>query len=98
MDTNNNRYGKILLENELDQDDCIETTKSFELSLEQKKEIAIDQILDLYDHVFSDYRHGKKLVYNPFVFSNLTRNQFVGWVINHNTKLYKLFNTHTIVN
>lgn len=98
MNTNNNRYGKILLEDELDHDNRHEIMKINELTLEQKKELVVDQISDIYDSVFVDYLHGKKMVYNPFLFFRITKDQFINWVIDHNMKLYKLFHTNAVIN
>lgn len=58
---------------------------------EKKRIEIIEKIGKLYD-VIDSFRNGDLLVYNPNIFSKLTKTEFTQWVISNNKNLINLFN------
>jgi hypothetical protein len=60
-------------------------------SQENEKDTILDKINKLYSDVVEPFTNGERMVYNLDVFTKLTREKFVDWVISNNDSLEKLF-------
>jgi hypothetical protein len=56
-----------------------------------RKTVILDNLIKLYENSFESFHNGDLMVYNPAIFSKITRKQFIDWVINNNTELSNLF-------
>lgn len=61
------------------------------LDNEKQCYLILKKISDLYDKVFTPYHRGEKIIYNPNIFTHLTKDIFIDWVISSNTRLSQLF-------
>jgi len=71
-------------------EETIESTYKKEL----EQDSVMDQIDKLYENVIENFYNRNFPVYDSFIFSNLTKNAFMKWIINNNTNLIKLFDVN----
>ena len=71
-----------------DDDNDDEMNKKEDIELYHAK--ILDKINNIYDRVIGSFKRGEKLVYNPNIFSNLSREDFINWVIQFNPNLKKI--------
>ena len=57
---------------------------------EEKIYLLLQQIDVLYEKVFGKFMEGDKLIYNPNIFSKLTKEKFRDWIIINNPEIKKL--------
>lgn len=62
-----------------------------EFQKQTEKYLILDQINNLYENVFSSFRNGEQIVFNPAMFTKMTRQMFTDWVIRNNLKLEEMF-------
>lgn len=62
-----------------------------EMEVEYRKEFILDAIIELYEQVMVPFKGGEKIIYNPHLFSNLTQDKFILWIISNNVKIAELF-------
>ncbi|AQN68216.1 hypothetical protein [Saudi moumouvirus] len=62
-----------------------------ELNIQHQKQIAIENIIDMYDKIIIDFKSGKLPIYNPNLFKFLSQEKFICWVIQNNKNLKELF-------
>jgi len=58
---------------------------------ENQQNLMLDRINLLYDQIIEQFKLGNKIIYNPNIFSKLTRIKFISWVIDNNDELFELF-------
>ncbi|XWV25244.1 hypothetical protein QJ856_gp0528 [Tupanvirus deep ocean] len=58
---------------------------------EKRQNMVIDKLGLLYECTIGSFHKCEMLVYNPNIFSKLTKEKFIGWVINNNPNLRQLF-------
>lgn len=42
----------------------------------------ITTINELYTDTFESYKNGEDIIFDPYIFKNLSRNKFIDWVLN----------------
>ena len=58
---------------------------------ESKKNLIIDQINKLYDNTIYKFQTANLLIYRPNIFSRLTKQKFIEWIVMNNTDIAELF-------
>ena len=58
---------------------------------ESKKNLIIDQINKLYDNTIYKFQTANLLIYRPHIFSRLTKQKFIEWIVMNNTDIAELF-------
>jgi hypothetical protein len=64
-----------------------------ELAYEKEKKICfvLDQINILYKKIIGEFHGGEKIIFNPNIFTGLTKKRFTNWIISNNPELNELF-------
>lgn len=67
---------------------------NFDIQMDNEKQrfLILDKISILYDKVFKSFQNGENFIYNPNMFSYLTKDIFTNWVIDSNPDLKNIFN------
>ena len=58
---------------------------------ELRRNLINDRITYLYNSNIENFRKGDKLSFNPNIFSKLTREKFVGWILCNNPEIAEIF-------
>ncbi|XWV26504.1 hypothetical protein QJ857_gp0565 [Tupanvirus soda lake] len=61
------------------------------LEKEKNQNMVVDKLCLLYESTIGSFHKCNMLVYNPNVFSKLTKEKFIRWVIANNPNLKELF-------
>ncbi|AGF85432.1 hypothetical protein QJ854_gp350 [Moumouvirus goulette] len=62
-----------------------------ELNIQYEKQIAIENIIKMYNEVIVNFKNGNLPVYNPNLFNFLSQEKFIKWAIQNNKNLKELF-------
>lgn len=50
----------------------------------------IDRIIHLYNNSIEKFRKGQKSIYNPMIFTYMTLDDFINWIITNNREINNL--------
>lgn len=60
------------------------------LCSDDEKDFIMEQIDKLYYFVFERFRRGELKVFNPNIFSGLTREKFISWIVENNEEVREI--------
>lgn len=84
--------------NNLDDDDANNDLKNNNaqelenlIQKQQRKSFYLEQINILYKKVIEPFQKAQSIIYDPYLFNDLTREKFIDWVINNNNDIAEYF-------